>query len=145
VLSTWTLPVIMITTVSGRSRLISRNTSRPEPSGRSISSKTAAGRSALNCVKASATEPASTGANPHICSASVSVQRIAWSSSTTSICSFVFLGDIDDSEVGARDYMRWASNEERGARPRAKGAEHESPGQARSASPRGTPTKGAKA
>src|ERR1051325_9498228 len=82
----------MITIGSGCSRLMSRSTSRPEPSGRSMSSKTAAGGSALKFFIASATVPASTAAKPQLWSASLSVQRIASSSSTTSICSFVFRG-----------------------------------------------------
>ena len=59
-----TLPVIMITITSACSRLISRKTSRPEPSGRSMSSKTTAGKSALKRWKASATEAASIGVKP---------------------------------------------------------------------------------
>src|SRR6185369_5147814 len=90
----------MITIASGCSRLISRSTSRPEPSGRSMSSKTAAGNSAWNCFIASAVEPASTVAKPQLCTASRSVQRIASSSSTTRICSFVFLGDIIQLKPG---------------------------------------------
>ena len=59
-----------------------------------MSSKTAAGSSALKVFIASATEPASEGAKPQVCRASFSVQQIALSSSTTSMCSFVFLRDI---------------------------------------------------
>src|SRR6185503_7632863 len=98
----------MITIASGCSRLISRSTSRPEPSGRSISSRTAAGRSASKFFNPSATEAASTAANPQLCRDSVSVQRIAWSSSTTSICSFVFFRDINESEGCGFDYMAQA-------------------------------------
>ena len=83
-----TLAVIIITTACGWRFLISRSASSPEPSGRLMSSSTAAGRSASNEARALATVPASTVSYSHPRSASLSVQRIIGSSSTIKIFSF---------------------------------------------------------
>src|ERR1043165_8858293 len=84
----------MIAIASGCSCLISRRTSSPEPSGRSMSRNTAAGKWALKSLVASATVAASIGEKPQLCRASLRVQRMAWSSSTTRISLVEFLGDM---------------------------------------------------